>query len=91
MSSLPSGSVRVNMLSPPCGKPKGDLVHHTNLAEADTDDRKLICYHCGVACDLQNMRVERKAFLESLGALTPRPRHQSPLNNLSKRVAVLLL
>jgi radical SAM family uncharacterized protein/radical SAM-linked protein len=65
-------------LSPPCGKPKGELVHHTNLSDAATDERKLVCYHCGVACDLENMRVERQAFLESLGALNPPPPAAEP-------------
>lgn len=58
-------------LSPPCGKPKGMQVHHTNLAEADADRRKLVCYHCGVACDLDEMRQQRKDFLQTLGALQP--------------------
>lgn len=58
-------------LSPPCGKPVGMQVHHTNVEEAEADARKLVCYHCGVACDLSAMRSERIAFLESLGALRP--------------------
>ena len=56
-------------LSPPCGKPKGDIIHHTNLREAEADARKLVCYHCGVACDLTKMRAERIDFLTDLGAL----------------------
>jgi radical SAM family uncharacterized protein/radical SAM-linked protein len=56
-------------LSPPCGKPVGAQVHHTNLAEHEADARKLVCYHCGVACDLTQMREERGRFLERLGAL----------------------
>lgn len=60
-----------NRLSPPCGKPKGAQVHHTNVADAEADARKLICYHCGVACDLTQMREERVDFLNRLGALTP--------------------
>ena len=58
-----------NRLSPPCGKPKGMQVHHTNVAEAAADERKLICYHCGVACDMKGMRDERLDFLTQLGAL----------------------
>lgn len=58
-------------LSPPCGKPVGMQVHHTNVAEAVQDQRKLVCYHCGVACDLDKMRTERVAFLQSLGAMAP--------------------
>ncbi len=55
-------------LSPPCGKPAGAQVHHTNLEDHEADSRKLVCYHCGVACDLSDMREERGAFLEKLGA-----------------------
>lgn len=60
-----------NRLSPPCGKPKGEQVHHTNLADANADERKLVCYHCGIACDLSAMRQERKDFLQQLGASEP--------------------
>ena len=58
-------------LSPPCGKPAGDIIHPTNLQAAAADQRKLVCYHCGVACDLSEMRSERLRFLDSLGALAP--------------------
>jgi radical SAM family uncharacterized protein/radical SAM-linked protein len=58
-------------LSPPCGKPMGDLVHHSNLAAAEADGRRLVCYDCGVACDLGRMKSERKAYLVQLGALQP--------------------
>ncbi len=57
-------------LSPPCGKPKGAQVHHTNVADAQADTRKLICYHCGVACDLTAMRDERVGYLTKLRSLT---------------------
>jgi radical SAM family uncharacterized protein/radical SAM-linked protein len=57
-------------LSPPCGKPFQAQVHHTNVEDARADTRKLICYHCGVACDLTRMRDERVRFLEKLGAHT---------------------
>ncbi len=56
-------------LSPPCGKPVGMQVHHTHVEAALADSRKLVCYHCGVACDLQKMRDERVAFLRALGAV----------------------
>ncbi len=59
-------------LSPPCGKPAGAQVHHTNVADAESEGRKLVCYHCGVACDLSAMRDERIDFLRQLGAETPR-------------------
>ena len=58
-------------LSPPCGKPKGMQVHHTNLEEARADDRKLVCYNCGIACDLTMMRQERFDYLDALGAVEP--------------------
>ena len=60
-------------LSPPCGKPMGLQVHHTNLEEAGADRRKLVCWHCGVACDLSAMRRERLDFLERLEARRPAP------------------
>jgi radical SAM family uncharacterized protein/radical SAM-linked protein len=57
-----------NRLSPPCGKAAGTFVHHTNLEDARADARRLVCYDCGVACDLGQMRDERISFLEKLGA-----------------------
>lgn len=54
--------------SPPCGKPVQAKVHPTNLEDARADERKLVCYHCGVACDLTAMREERLVFLERMGA-----------------------
>jgi radical SAM family uncharacterized protein/radical SAM-linked protein len=61
-----------NRLSPPCGKGVGNFVHHTNVEAHDADPKKLVCYHCGVACDLTQMRGERRDFLVKLGALTKR-------------------
>jgi len=58
-------------LSPPCGKPVGAKVHHTNLADHEADSRILVCYHCGVECDMTRMRDERGRFLEKLGAYRP--------------------
>jgi radical SAM-linked protein len=55
-------------LSPPCGKPVGAQVHHTNLEDHEADARILVCYHCGVACDMTRMREERGEFLSRLGA-----------------------
>ena len=54
--------------SPPCGKVAGMLIHHTNLADAEPDRRKLVCYDCGVACDLTKMRDDRLVALRGLGA-----------------------
>jgi radical SAM family uncharacterized protein/radical SAM-linked protein len=58
--------------SPPCGKVAGTLVHHNNLADAEADRGKLVCYDCGVACDLSKMREDRLVALRVLGA-TARP------------------
>jgi radical SAM-linked protein len=55
-------------LSHPCGKPYKTLLHHTNLDDALADQRKLVCYDCGIACDLTQMREERIVYLRSLGA-----------------------
>ncbi|WP_437314725.1 TIGR03960 family B12-binding radical SAM protein [Sorangium sp. So ce385] len=55
-------------LSPPCGKVAGTFVHHTNLEDARADTRRLVCYDCGVACDMTQMREERLTFLDRLGA-----------------------
>ena len=58
--------------SPPCGKVAGQLIHHTNLEDAEPDHKRLVCYDCGVACDLTQMREERLVALKTLGA-TKRP------------------
>ncbi len=60
-------------LSPPCGKVRGNIVHHSNLQEATEQKGKLVCYDCGVACDLSNMKEERLVYLRSLGAVQPSP------------------
>jgi radical SAM family uncharacterized protein/radical SAM-linked protein len=64
-------------LSPPCGKVAGMIVHHSNLESLektfDIDRKKLVCYHCGVACDLKEMVVERKEFLTSLNSIKDEP------------------
>jgi radical SAM family uncharacterized protein/radical SAM-linked protein len=62
-----------NRLSPPCGKPVGSLIHHTNVADAVADERRLVCYDCGVACDMGGMRDERLVYLRALGADEPAP------------------
>jgi radical SAM family uncharacterized protein/radical SAM-linked protein len=65
-------------LSPPCGKAAGMFIHHTNQAAAESDKRKLVCYDCGVACDLSAMRGERLVYLDRLGAKLPRPPKPPP-------------
>ena len=69
--------------SPPCSKPFGGAEnldrkldkehrtsggHHTNIEDHDRDERRLICYDCGVACDLDLMRDERRDYLFQLDA-----------------------
>jgi radical SAM family uncharacterized protein/radical SAM-linked protein len=63
-----------NRLSPPCGKAVGNFVHHTNLEEHEADQKKLVCYNCGIACDMTQMREERRDFLVSLDALQKKVR-----------------
>lgn len=53
-------------LSPPCGKPHGAQVHHTQVEAAQAETRRLVCYDCGVACDLSEMRSERLVALRTL-------------------------
>jgi radical SAM family uncharacterized protein/radical SAM-linked protein len=65
-------------LSPPCGKAAGMFVHHTNLQDAQADERALVCYDCGVACDMGAMREERLVALTKLGAKTPRAPSPKP-------------
>jgi len=56
--------------SPPCGKPKGATVHHATLDAARRGlEDKLVCYHCGIACDLQQMKTARLDRHEQLAAL----------------------
>jgi radical SAM-linked protein len=62
-----------DQLSPPCGKVAGTFVHATNLQDAQTDARKLVCYDCGIACDLSTMREQRLVYLRKLRAEAPRP------------------
>jgi radical SAM-linked protein len=65
-------------LSLPCGKVAGAFVHATNLRDAGTEDRKLVCYDCGIACDLGAMREQRLVYLRKLGADEPRPAPAAP-------------
>jgi radical SAM-linked protein len=65
-------------LSLPCGKVAGMFVQHTNLEDAEKDPRKLVCYDCGIACDMSAMREERLVYLRKLGAEQPRPAPPSP-------------
>ncbi len=66
-------------LSPPCGKVAGTFIHHTNVEEAASDKRRLVCYDCGIACDLGAMRADRIDALGRLGAREPGERARLPL------------
>jgi len=57
-------------VSPPCGKPAGAKVHHGTVAAAEAEARRLVCYDCGIACDMTAMREERIVALRSLSDLT---------------------
>ncbi len=57
--------------SPPCGKPAGRLLHPTSVAAAGESGR-LVCYTCGVKCDLSAMRRERLFFLRRMNAWSER-------------------
>jgi len=64
-------------VSPPCGKVAGMIVHHTNMEALektfDIDKKRLVCYSCGVVCDLKEMVVERKEYLTDMDALDDTP------------------
>jgi radical SAM family uncharacterized protein/radical SAM-linked protein len=61
-----------NRLSPPCGKTVGSFVHHTNVRDARAEKKRLVCYDCGIACDLTKMKEQRVEFLAGMNALEPR-------------------
>jgi radical SAM family uncharacterized protein/radical SAM-linked protein len=64
--------------SPPCGKSAGQLLHPASVAEAEAAaERKLVCYDCGVACDLDGIKRERLFFLRRMNAWAPPPPHPS--------------
>ena len=65
--------------SPPCGKVVGQFIHATNLKDAQAEQRRLVCYDCGIACDLSQMRSDRQDFLQRLGALEPNQRVSLPV------------
>ncbi|MBT4790868.1 MAG: TIGR03960 family B12-binding radical SAM protein [Halobacteriovoraceae bacterium] len=66
-----------NRVSPPCGKVAGMIVHHTNLTALektfDIDKKRLVCYSCGVECDLKGMVDERKDYLKRVDAIEDKP------------------
>jgi radical SAM-linked protein len=75
-------------LSPPCGKPVGAQVHYTNVEEHDADQRLLVCYNCGVACDMEEMRSDRREFLVKLGAFAPVAESTAKAERIAKQQRV---
>ena len=69
-------------LSPPCGKIHKMHVHHNNLdalsKDFDLDKKKLVCYSCGVACDLKAMVEERRDYLTDLKAFKSSDEYVKP-------------
>jgi radical SAM family uncharacterized protein/radical SAM-linked protein len=60
-------------VAPPCGKAVGALLHPASVADAEAAGaRKLVCYDCGVACDLDGMKQQRLFFLRRMNAWAPR-------------------
>jgi radical SAM family uncharacterized protein/radical SAM-linked protein len=67
-------------LSPPCGKPYKKLLHPSSVAAAEAGHAdKLICYDCGVACDMGGMKEERLFYLRRMNAWT-KPVEAAPLS-----------
>ena len=59
-------------LSPPCGKSVHRMLHPSNVADAvQAAAEKLVCYDCGVACDLDEMKRQRLFFLRRMNAWAP--------------------
>ena len=72
-------------LSPPCGKPYKKLLHPSSVAAAeDAAAAKLICYDCGIACDLGAMKEERLFYLRRMNAWlpsAPKPGARAPIQD----------
>src|SRR4029078_4613073 len=59
-------------LSPPRGKPFKKLLHPSSVAAAEeAAAAKLICYDCGIACDLGAMKQERLFYLRRMDVSLP--------------------
>jgi radical SAM family uncharacterized protein/radical SAM-linked protein len=64
--------------APPCGKPVGQLLHPSNVVDGEAaGTRKLVCYDCGIACDLDEMKRERLFYLRRMNAWSPRAKRPS--------------
>lgn len=78
-------------LSPPCGKPNKEIVHYNNLEKLERahgeEKKKLVCYHCGIACDLEGMVDERREYLTAMKAFKDEPyqRPEKPIKSLKER------
>jgi radical SAM-linked protein len=63
--------------SPPCGKPNKEMLHYTNLESLehahDVEKKKLVCFNCGIKCDLKGMVDERREFLTTMKAFKNEP------------------
>jgi radical SAM family uncharacterized protein/radical SAM-linked protein len=72
-------------LSPPCGKPYKKLLHPSSVPAALAGQKdKLVCYDCGVACDLGAMKEERLFYLRRMNAWT-KPVDAAPVARRSER------
>jgi radical SAM family uncharacterized protein/radical SAM-linked protein len=66
-------------LSPPCGKIYKRLLHPNNVADAEAlAAKKLVCYDCGVGCDLEGMKAERLYYLRRMNAWMPPVANTTP-------------
>ena len=67
-------------LSPPCAKPYKKLLHPSSVAAAEAGWKdKLICYDCGVACDMDAIKEERLFYLRRMNAWT-KPVEAAPVS-----------
>ncbi len=65
-------------LSPPCGKPFHWKSFAATSAEASADRRRLICYQCGIACDMTGMRDQRIEHLIRIESIASPPARETP-------------
>ncbi|MFZ4713985.1 MAG: TIGR03960 family B12-binding radical SAM protein [Bacteriovoracaceae bacterium] len=63
--------------SPPCGKPNKEHLHYPTLEQLETahdiEKKKLVCFNCGIKCDLKGMVDERREFLTTMKAFKNEP------------------
>ncbi len=63
--------------SPPCGKPNKEHLHYPNLEALeqahDVEKKKLVCFNCGIKCDLKGMVDERREYLTAMKAFKNEP------------------